>query len=299
MDLSDGNATCNVMAGGLPLAWQTGVVGLVQRVVTLRDGSRTIFETAGPGLPEQTCFVLGIRKCGSSLMNNMIHDLARINGRPFLDVGGTFYHAGVPEGVWRDDPATRDILVAGQVHGGFRAMPSIFEGQPVFETGRKILLVRDPRDALVSEYFSNAFSHALPEAGTGTAVAEMLALRAAALSATIERSVLDRAEALNEVFMQFARLADDSRTRVFRYEDVIFAKRAWLAAIAEHFGWSAGSQAFQDGMMGWADVVPEAERPNEFIRRVRPGDHREKLGPVVIERLNVALAPAMRLFGYS
>jgi hypothetical protein len=50
--------------------------------------------------------------------------------------------------------------------------------------------------------------------------------------------------------------------------------------------------------MGWADVLPEAERPDQFIRRVVPGDHKEKLSPAVIRQLNTRLAASMELFGY-
>ena len=118
--------------------------------VDLRNGRRVAFPAAAQGALEDTCFVLGIRKCGSSIMNSMIADLARLNGRHYLDIAGGFFQSDVPERVWRHDPAACGALVPGQVHGGFRAMPLIFAGHPIFTAARKILLVRDPRDALVS-----------------------------------------------------------------------------------------------------------------------------------------------------
>jgi hypothetical protein len=267
--------------------------------VELANGRRVAFPEAPAGPLHETCFVLGIRKCGSSIMNSMVTDLARLNGRHYLDIAGRFFQADVPERVWRNDKASQKLLVPGQVHGGFRAMPLIFATHEVFTQARKILLVRDPRDALVSEYFSNAYSHALPQLdGGGGATAEMLALRQDALKASIETYVLRQAEALNRTFVEYEAVLADPRLLVFRYEDVIFAKRQWVLDIAAHFGWPPPSAATLDGMMGWADVLPDAERADQFIRKVRPGDHIDKLSPAIVERLNALMAPALGLFGY-
>jgi hypothetical protein len=273
---------------------------LAEILVDLAGGPQVAFQAGEAGVPDETCFILAVRKCGSSILNSMVADLARQNGRHYLDVAGQFYHADVPERVWRNDPACCDLLVPGQVHGGFRAMPLIFADHPIYAAARKILLVRDPRDALVSEFFSNAYSHALPRAAGGGqgAAQDMLTLRQAALRASIETYVLRQAAALNRTFMEYEAASADPRTRVFRYEDVIMNKRAWVRNIAAHFGWSRPDEAFLDGMMGWADVVPQAEQSDQFIRRVRPGDHKEKLSRAVIGRLDDILAPALRLFSY-
>ena len=269
------------------------------RQVTLADGRSVVFET-GEDAARGARFVLGIRKCGSSIMNSMLTDLARINAMPFVDVGGRFFAANIPEQDWRRDPAVLGLLAPGTVYGGFRAMPLVFAQNELYRQSPKILLVRDPRDALVSEYFSIAYSHSLPAAdGDGGARAEFLALRQATLASRIETVVLERAGVLNRAFMEYADAATDPLTRVYRYEDVILEKRPWLANMAAHFGWQGGSPGFVEGMMGWADKVPSEERSQEFIRRVTPGDHRDKLSPDVIAELDVILKPAMGLFGYS
>jgi hypothetical protein len=273
--------------------------------VDLADGRRVSFQAGMPGLDADTCFILGIRKCGSSIMNSMVADLARANNRHFMDVAGRFFEANVPERIWRTDPASRALLVPGQVHGGFRAMPLTFAQHKLYRDARKILLVRDPRDALVSEYFSNAYSHSVPQAPEGQpnevgggAAQDMLELRRAALQASIEAYVLRQAPALTRTFVEYEDAAADPNTKIFRYETVILAKREWVRDIASHFGWPAPEDGFLDGMMGWADVVPEDEQPNRFIRKVLPGDHTSKLSPDVVDKLNEILAPGMRIFGY-
>ncbi len=111
--------------------------------------------------------------------------------------------------------------------------------------------------------------------------------------------MLVKAEPMNRTMMEYAEAARDPATRLFRYEDVILHKRDWVRAMAEHFGWSAGTEGYLDKVMGWADVVPKEEQPDKFIRRVLPGDHKEKLSPGAIAQLNTILAPAMGLFGYG
>ena len=269
------------------------------RLVTLASGRSVAFEV-GESAQGEAFFALGLRKCGSSIMNNMLTDLARLNGLPFVDMGTRFFAADIPEQDWLGDPGVLDALAPGALYGGFRTMPLVFAQSALYRTSRKILLVRDPRDALVSEYFSIAYSHGLPDAAAGEdgAREEFLALRAAVRHSTIEAVVLQRAGALNQAFVEYAAAAADPLTKVYRYEDVILDKRPWLRGMAAHFGWQSGSPGFVEGMMGWADKVPAEERPTEFIRQVRPGDHRNKLSAPVIAELNVLLRPAMELFGY-
>jgi Sulfotransferase domain len=267
----------------------------------LATGRGIDFNVAAPGDTAGTCFVLGVRKFGSSVMNSIVIALTKVNGRHFLDVAGRFFEAGVPEQEWRTDPAALRLLVPGQVHGGFRAMPTVFAQSPLWRQARKILLVRDPRDALVSEYFSTAYTHSLPQAqeGEGGLRADFLAQREAARRASVEAFVLAKAEGLNRTMMEFAGAARDPATRLFRYEDVIMKKRDWVRAMEAHFGWPACSEDYLDKVMSWADVVPQEERPDQFIRRVLPGDHKDKLSPKAIARLNRTLALSMRLFGYG
>jgi len=271
--------------------------------VQLATGRSVAFPLSQAGAACETCFVLSVRKCGSSLLNSMVADLARLNGRHFVDVAGIFFESDVPEQAWRTDRAVLALLRPGLVYGGFRAMPLVFATDGLFSQARKILLVRDPRDALVSEYFSVAYTHSVPQAATGAPEAgvraRFLADREAAQRMAIADFVIQRAPELNRTMLEYQPCLADPRLRVFRYEDVILKKRQWVADICVQFGWPPPGAADLDGMMSWSDVVPEAERERAFIRRVLPGDHLEKLDGETIRTLDRILAPSMELFGYS
>lgn len=241
-------------------------------------------------------FVLGVRKSGSSVLNSMVQAMAELNGLTFIDVAGKLFEAGIPVVQWQSDEALAAIIAPGNVYGGFRNAPKAFYGAPAFRKGRKVLMVRDPRDALVSEYFSNAYSHSIPKEGDGRE--GMLALRETALQKSIDDYVLDMARSLKRVLREYMNIAREGNCRLFRYEDVILEKGVLIDEICRHFDWTLkpGQRA---AILGWADVLPSEERPTAFIRRVTPGDHREKLSPKVIERLDVIFADEMTHYGYA
>jgi hypothetical protein len=84
---------------------------------------------------------------------------------------------------------------------------------------------------------------------------------------------------------------------IHRYEDVIFQKRAWIADICDWYGWTV-PEAAVERVLARVDVLPEAERPDQHIRQVRPGDHARTLAPATIEALNDAFGEYLLMFGY-
>lgn len=246
-----------------------------------------------PDLP--TYMVLGIRKSGSSIFNNICAALAKFNGVQYVDVGGAFFAAGVRENVWQTDPSVAGILHPGILYGGFRSFPTALSRTDAYRAAMKVCMVRDPRDAMVSEYFSNAYSHSLPKAGE--ALEDFKAERARALRSELTDYVATRIPQMAATCAPFVAAAEDPRTRIFRYEDVIFEKPQLMRDVCAHFGWTV-TDAQIGLIMGWADVRPDAERPGEFVRRVAPGDYLDKMPPDLQSRVANDLAPFMAAFDY-
>jgi hypothetical protein len=260
--------------------------------LTYRDVPFELADEAG-----RPCwFVYGVRKSGSSIFNSMVHALAMRQQLHWVDVPGDLFKGGVTVGAWQGDAGLAGLLRPGNVYGGFRNFPAGFIDAPLHRASPKVLLVRDPRDALVSEYFSNAYSHSLPAAGD--ARSQMLDLRREALQQPIEDYVLARADAMTHTLEEYLPLLADPLLRVFRYEDVIARKRVLLTEVGRHFGWAVEPD-YLDKVLSWADQQPAEEDPTRFVRKVTPGDHLDKLRPDVIRELDRRLAPVLGAYGYA
>ncbi len=261
----------------------------------MEDGKSLAF-TVAEGLGGPALFALGVRKSGSSLFSNICSAIAKLNHVNIVDIPGTMFDKGYGFGAWNGSAETTRALKGGNLYIGFRDAPTGFYGHPLFKTGRKILLVRDPRDALVSEYFSNAYSHSLPSqnAANSTVARE----REAALLSSVNDYVAKRAAALDATVRAYEPILDDPTLLVMRYEDVIFEKAAWIRAIAAHFGLAAPDM-FVANVLKWADVRPSEEDPTKFVRHVTPGDHRNKLTPDTVAAIEAVLSPVWRRLGYA
>lgn len=241
-------------------------------------------------------FALGVRKSGSSIFSSITSAIAQFNGLNVVDIPGTMFQHGYRYVDWNGCGRLADLLWRGNAYIGFRDAPTSLYGDPVFVQARKILLVRDPRDALVSEYFSNAFSHSIPSAATGDSVIEKERQRA--LRTGVEEYVLKRVQYLNRTVAGYRALIRDPNLKVMRYEDVIFDKDRWIRDIAAHFDWEVSDELVRN-ILGWADVRPDAEDPKAFVRRVAPGDHIDKLSSKGIARVDEQLSDVWGELGYA
>lgn len=270
------------------------ITTLVPLAISL--GERALTFEVDTRRADRAWFALGVRKSGSSVFSSIVNALAMFNHIHAVDIPGAMFAHGVRYIEWNKHPRIADLLWRGNAYIGFRDPPTAFYTDQVFREAKKILVVRDPRDALVSEFFSNAFSHSLPSEQDGTSVIEQE--RARALQSNLAGYVLERVDQLNRTVSGYKHLVGDPNLLVLRYEEVIFDKANWIARIAEHFGWTVSDELVRN-ILGWADVRPEAENPTAFVRRVAPGDHLDKLSPEVIASVNGKLSDVWSSLGYA
>ncbi len=236
-------------------------------------------------------------KSGSTLLQLILNALAPKAGVSMVPLESMLWDRGVsPEQT--PPEVARVFRPRSCCYGVFRSFPWRYE-IPILADSPCILLVRDPRDALVSHYFSVANSHPEPKDAPEEIRRGMLAERDRVGASPIDEHVLANAEFFNHWHEGYARgLPPAPRTRVFRYEDVVFEKRAWVDELCETLGWDVPPKA-RRRIADAFDLRPKKERPDEHIRRVTPGDHREKLRPDTIEALNQRLAPVLDRYGYE
>jgi Sulfotransferase domain len=285
--------------GGYYVSLNMMVLEMIKRDITLANGQQASFAIADRE-DRPSFFLLGIKKSGSSIYNRISFALARINRYTPVDVAGIFFKQNITIESWINDPAVERLLAGGNLYAGFRNFPVALATTDFFRKCQKTLLVRDPRDALVSEYFSLAYSHSIPEpSAQGNQVTlAMEKARHKMLQRDINDFVRKAALDFNKILLQYAILLKDPSTLVMKYEDVILNKRVLIQKLCSHFQWQV-TEAQIENILRWADVVPNTEDKKAFIRKVVPGDHAEKLNSETIHALNVALESSMNVFGYN
>jgi hypothetical protein len=244
-------------------------------------------------------FALGVRKSGSTMLNRIVNVLARRNHVNIVNIPAAFFNHGMDVEDW-GSADLREVVKPGNIYLGFRSFPLNISDYPEFNSSQKIFMFRDPRDALVSQYFSDAYSHPLPsrETETGKAGAEAFEKkRAEARSTDIDAYVLKHARSMDKTLLAFAKLLADPTCLLLRYEEYVFQKRRMIHKILQHFEWSCPPGQI-DALLQRVDEVPEHESKERFVRRVIPGDHRAKLAPETIRKLNGLLRESMQFFDY-
>ena len=259
---------------------------------------KTIFTLPPTKSPETpTTYAFSLPKAGSVLLDSIMHALSENIGVTYVSLMGNFFNMGLAE---QDVPETTSRVFAdhGYCFGGFRAYPKTFE-IPNLSTKESILLVRDPRDMLVSHYFSMRSSHPDPGKVLTTSRAS-LPRRDKALVMSADEYALDLASYYVRQFDRYIDVLDANRDlfTLFRYEDVIFSKRSWVAEICKTFDWDVPLRAINK-IADKNDVVPSAENEAKHVRQVAPGDGMRKLQPETIEKLNGLFAIQLEYFGYE
>jgi len=259
---------------------------------------KTIFTLPPTKSPETpTVYAFSLPKAGSVLLDSILRTLSECVGVTYVSLMGDFFGLGLAE---KNIPseASKVFLDHGYCFGGFRAFPRRFE-IPNLATKKSVLLVRDPRDMLVSHYFSARSSHPDPGKVLTTSV-EALPRRDRALALSVDQYALDLADFYARHLARYMKVLGENRDcfTVFRYEDVIFKKRAWVADICDAFGWDVPKRTVNK-IADKNDVVPRGENEARHIRQVTPGDGMRKLQPETIEKLNELFETQLSYFGYS
>lgn len=241
-------------------------------------------------------FVLSVRKSGSTMFNQVCKRLANHNQANFVDVPAGMFRSNMPASAWIRDPELNNLVYPGNTYGGFRNFPVALADNKLFRAAKKILLVRDPRDALVSEFFSNAYSHKIPQ-GKGGARERLLEQRRIAREQGVESYVLERVPLMQRTLGEYIPWLDDPNLLLLKYEDIIFNKSKMIDDVCAHFGWQC-KPAFKEATIAAVDIRPDKEQQTEFIRKVTPGDHLEKLSADAISEINEQMGDVLNAFQY-
>ena len=176
-------------------------------------------------------FVFSMYKAGSILQDKVMEDICDELQIPKISVPKTAFHQGVDESLIAKESVEEIFNKPGYCFYGFRYLPDYLDDLALSNV-KKFLLIRDPRDMLVSHYFSMKKSHPIPEGDMGE---KLLAQRQKIESVDIDSYVLEKAPQFLNIFKKYQSVEDENMS-LFRYEDIVFEKKRWIKEIVAFLG---------------------------------------------------------------
>ncbi len=159
---------------------------------------------------------------------------------------------------------------------------------------KTIFWVRDPRDILVSLYYSFGFSHG--ESPNAKIREHQRRRRERIQKMTLDEYVLSEVHNIKWKFEKIDALRDELPNHLFiRYEEMIHDFETFFAALADYTS--------LDGKL--AEQIYRQTRPNKtedptkHKRSGKTGAYLDKLDTATIDELNRVLEPTLKKFGYE
>ena len=163
-----------------------------------------------------------------------------------------------------------------------------------------ILSIRDPRDILVSLYYSLAFSHPVPPTSSDK-VNDFNQGRTHAQKISIEDHFKNESSNVMSIFKKYKTelLEKYSNVEILRYESMISDYSNWL----QHLSSSAGLSLSDDLKAGLMQDFNKKKVKNEnkyaHTRKGVAGDYKEKISGEIIKAFNDQYKELLDFFDYS
>lgn len=243
-------------------------------------------------------FAFSLFKAGSTLLHKMLAEYCSREKVPAVDIPTRLFKAGLR--IHMITPASMESALYDRGYGYLGWRGPLYNVNFDFSRTRNILLVRDPRDRLVSMYFSWAYSHVTP--GAGEARDHLQALREKVLGfGSVNEWVMGDPQALRAIIAplnRFHAMLPAETTRLYRYEDVIYGKSEWLSDMLEFMGVEV-DPGLVDEIAVKNDLRPESEKPDEHVRQVAPGNYRKHITGEALDYLDDVYEEYIRAYGYD
>lgn len=258
------------------------------------DGANVGISVENPNLNAPSLYLFGVVKGGSTLLSKIGGEIAARTPYRHIDVDKLLFDKGYHMPLIQEDVSGL-INKQGCIYGSFRWMPPNL-AMPYLESKRKVLLLRDPRDMMVSLYFSMKYSHKIPDEGPMSEA--MSRNREQLQSQDINDFVLSRINYFGLNYFRTLQIKYMDNTMFRRYEDIIFNKEKFVSDICEFSNINLSDEQICE-IAAEHDIVPDQEQVGQHVRNVKPGNFREKLEEETIQIINNRLFGAIRGLGYD
>lgn len=181
---------------------------------------------------------------------------------------------------------------------------SVFGGMveaiPQLDDYKTVFVVRDPRDILVSLYYSIAYSHSLPSKH-GNKHEGFQAMRNAVRQLTIDEFVVSKSDKIASIFSRYRTHLLNEHKNVFitKYEHIIADFQHWLTDLLEYCELDVSKMTVMALLEEHERLKPQGENIHRHIRKGQSGDYLQKLLPETVGFLNDKFATVLSDFDYN
>jgi hypothetical protein len=172
-----------------------------------------------------------------------------------------------------------------------------FVDVPGMEHYATLLMLRDPRDVLVSSYYSVRFSHTLPFRSPHQAV--YLKKRLETAKQTVDEYAIAQAERVRGIYSEYVhKLLSRPYARLLKYEDMIHDPEQWTRSLAAALEVSCSETDIGQVIELGGFRLDRNEDIHRHIRTGKTGDYARKLRGETIDVLNEKLRDVLLALDY-
>lgn len=241
-----------------------------------------------------------LNKAATQSVKSILQQIAQKNNLISVQMNEMAFNSNLPYMDQLDaiafQPYQKVFQPVGYLYSAFGGLvPYIHQ----LERYKIVFMVRDPRDILVSTYFSMAYSHPEPSIDSNKRNA-FLALKKNVQNTDINDWVLEWAPTLKINIEKYVKelLPRFPDLPIFKFEDMAHDFEVWLKQLTDHIECSLSEKSRQNLILHNLQKIPRKEQVSQHVRKGRHGDYEEKLNRQTIEALNLQFSEEMKLFGY-
>ncbi len=242
---------------------------------------------------KNSCFFFTMHKAASSFAGHLLSQTLQTAGYGALDICAESFAAGVTEADYVRCNIHR-LHDANMFYGPFRSETAL--AVPLALPEKLVVHIRDPRDCVVSMYYSICFSHSLP--GEGPARQEFLEWRERYRKKGIDffcMEGIDRNYRALGIMREVVQWRPDAVLSY--YERLVTSPAKWFSDITADLG-VLGDKATQRTALGEQEFTV-VENKFSHKRQVTPGDYKRKLKKETQIALSDHMKHDLQFFGYS
>lgn len=239
----------------------------------------------------QNVLFFTVHKAASMFVYKICHDLAKKAGLKYYSIN----HNKRSRYYFDTEEEELSELQSWQDRRGCFAPLRFYFEIPRELQAKVILHLRDPRDVLVSLFYSEAYSHSVIKGVFELGESERAEIR----ETGVDQYVLEMADEFNEKYTEYRHFLSQDRAVFVKYEDLVLNFPKWLGAVAEGFGITDDGFIQKLQKKYRKEFSIKKENTYSHKRKIIPGDYLEKLQPETINRLNEIFSENLNLYGYS